>query len=95
MHTCFALIVSCIDFRVQRAVEDWARKNLGAGKYDRAALAGGVKDFPAVMNQIDLSAKLHGIKKVVLMNHEDCGAYGAEGNEETHREVWPINQFDS
>ena len=20
------------------------------------------------------------------MNHEDCGAYGAEGNEETHRQ---------
>lgn len=38
------------------------------------------------MSQIDISVKLHSIKKVVLTNHEDCGAYGAEGTEEKHRQ---------
>jgi hypothetical protein len=75
MHNCQALLISCLDFRIQQFVESWARQNLGGGQYDRIALAGGVKDFPAIMKQIDLSVKLHGIKKVVLMNHEDCGAY--------------------
>lgn len=85
MHSCSALLISCIDFRIQPAVEAWARQNLGPQNYDRVALAGGVKDFPAIMDQIDLSVKLHGIKKVILTNHEDCGAYGEQGTEEKHR----------
>lgn len=84
MHSCSSIIVSCIDFRIQKTVEAWARRNLGKKNYDRVALAGGVKDFPAVMNQIDISVKLHAIKKVILMNHEDCGAYGEQGTEEKH-----------
>ena len=86
MHSCFSLIVSCIDFRIQPAVEEWALKNLGAKNYDRVALAGGVKDFSAVMSQIDISVKLHAVKKAILMNHEDCGAYWESGTEEKHRE---------
>lgn len=86
MHSCSALIVSCIDFRIQPFIEDWARRNLGPKNYDRAALAGGVKDFSAVMKQIDLSVKLHGVKKVILTNHQDCGAYGTKGTEEKHRQ---------
>lgn len=86
MHSCSALLVSCIDFRVQPLVEAWARQNLGPKNYDRVALAGGVKDFSAIMSQIDLSVKLHGVKKIILMNHEDCGAYGESGTEENHRQ---------
>ena len=86
MHACNALIVSCIDFRIQKTVENWTRQNLGEKQYDRAALAGGVKDFPSILKQIDLSVKLHAIKRLILMNHEDCGAYGPEGTEEKHRQ---------
>lgn len=75
MHFCSTLLVSCIDFRIQRIVEEWARERLGERQYDRVAVAGGVKDLPSILKQIDLSVKLHNIKKVVLMNHEDCGAY--------------------
>lgn len=85
MHSCPSILVSCIDFRIQPAVEEWARKNLGRGQYDRVCRAGGVKDLPEIMSQIDLSVKLHDIKKVVLTNHEDCGAYGQAGTEEKHR----------
>lgn len=86
MHICSSLLVSCIDFRVQRTVEEWARKNLGEGNYDRVALVGGVKNRDVILSQVDISVRLHQIKKVVLMNHEDCGAYGAEGTAEKHRE---------
>ncbi len=85
MHNCHSLLVSCLDFRIQKTVEDWARQNLGVRNYDRVTLAGGAKDFQTIMKQIDLSVKLHGIKKVVLMNHQDCGAYGESGTEEKHR----------
>lgn len=86
MHICSSLLVSCIDFRVQRTVEEWARKNLGERQYDRVALAGGVKNRDVILGQVDLSVRLHEIKKVVLMNHEDCGAYGSEGTEKKHQE---------
>lgn len=86
MHTCTALVISCIDFRIQRCVEEWARKNLGEGNYDRVALAGGVKNRDVILGQVDISVRLHGIKKVILMNHEDCGAYGDEGTEAKHKE---------
>ena len=36
------------------------------------------------MDQIDIAVRLHHIKKVVLINHEDCGAYGQEGTAEKH-----------
>lgn len=84
MHFCSSLIVSCIDFRIQKTVEDWARENLGEKNYDRVGWAGGVKDFSSILQQINLSVKLHSIKKVILMNHEDCGAYDLEGTEEKH-----------
>jgi carbonic anhydrase len=54
------------------------------GNYDRVSLAGGVFDFAYVLKQVEISSRLHSIKKVILINHEDCGAYGAEGNPERH-----------
>lgn len=85
MHSCSTLAATCIDFRIQRFVEEWARKHLGKDHYDRVALAGGVKNRDVILGQVDISVRLHGIKNVVLMNHEDCGAYGSEGTEKKHR----------
>lgn len=86
MHTCSAIIVTCIDFRFQSQLEAWAREHVGERNYDRVALAGGIKNLDVILTQIDVSNRLHQIKKVVLINHEDCGAYGAAGTEEKHRE---------
>jgi carbonic anhydrase len=78
------VVVTCIDFRFQKNLENWARQNVGEGQYDRVSYAGSVKNWADVFEQIKLSKKLHDIKKVVLINHEDCGAYGAEGTMERH-----------
>lgn len=83
-HNCQSLIISCIDFRFQDYIIDWTRKNLPPKSYDRVAFAGGVKDLDTIQKQIDLSKKLHDIKEVILINHEDCGAYGAEGTPNKH-----------
>ena len=53
--------------------------------FDRLALAGGVKNLPFVLDQVELSLKLHHIDEVYLINHEDCGAYGAEGTFAKHK----------
>ncbi len=75
-----------MDFRFQRYIREWALKNLGDGNFDRVAWAGGVFDIEDILEQIGLSKKLHSIKKVVLINHEDCGKYGEMGTKEKHSE---------
>jgi carbonic anhydrase len=34
---------------------------------------------------VEISNRLHKIKKVILINHEDCGAYGEAGNYQRHK----------
>ena len=50
------------------------------------AIAGGVQNLGFITDQVFLSVKLHDVHEVYLINHEDCGAYGAEGTYEKHKE---------
>jgi carbonic anhydrase len=83
--TCEALVVTCLDFRFQSFFERWLGRTLGYGNFDRLALAGSIKDWEIVFAQIELARDLHGIRRVVLVNHEDCRAYGEAGTFERHR----------
>lgn len=83
-HGCEAIVVTCIDFRFQDLINEWIKDRLGSKNHDRVALAGGVKEFDTILNQVDISKSLHGITKVIFINHEDCGAYGVEGTEQKH-----------
>ncbi|HCM38288.1 MAG: hypothetical protein UV61_C0021G0009 [Candidatus Gottesmanbacteria bacterium GW2011_GWB1_43_11] len=85
-HSCSTLVATCIDFRFQKAFEAWMNREVGVGNYDRVAWAGGVKDLGSLLNQLDISVRLHHIQKVILVNHEDCGAYGAAGTLAKHEE---------
>lgn len=84
-HTCDALVATCIDFRFQKTIDTWVEENIGEGNFDRVAIAGGIYDLDAVLVQVELSDRLHSIKTVVFMNHENCGGYGEEGTDERHR----------
>jgi len=81
---CDALIAVCIDFRFQKFIRDWTDKTLKDKTFDLVALAGATKDIKTILKQVDISVKLHHIKKVYLIHHEDCGAYGKEGTKEKH-----------
>lgn len=83
-HSCQAIVVSCMDFRLRKNLRKWTTSTLKGG-FDRLALAGGVKNLPFVLDQVELSYKLHHINEVYLINHEDCGAYGAEGTFAKHK----------
>lgn len=85
-HTCEAIVVHCMDYRLQSFINNWLEANLGKGSYDRAVMAGGVYDVYDVIRQVDIAARLHGITKVILINHEDCGMYGPGGTEERHED---------
>src|SRR3989338_1169898 len=84
-HSCQAIVVSCMDFRLRKHLREWTLKMLDQEGFDRLALAGGVKNLPFVLDQVELSLKLHHIDEVYLINHEDCGAYGAEGTFAKHK----------
>jgi carbonic anhydrase len=47
-------------------------------------LPGGVREFAYVQIQIQLAYRLHNVKNVILINHEDCAAYGLIGTKERH-----------
>ncbi len=84
-HTCDSLVITCIDFRFQEIITSWLHKYLGHGQFDRVSVGGSIYDFYTVLKQVEISNRLHSISKVILMNHEDCGAYGVDGTYERHR----------
>ena len=83
-HVCDACIVTCIDFRFQDYVRKFTNENLAGKKFDLIGWAGSTKNLDLVMGQIDISVRLHQIKQVILIHHEECGAYGAESTPERH-----------
>lgn len=83
-HHCETLIVHCIDFRFQQFIDEWIGKRLPPKSYDRVGLGGGIYDFYSILKQVEISTSLHHISKVIFINHEDCGAYGAAGTYERH-----------
>jgi len=79
-----ALLLSCMDYRL---VDDHVRYMDGrklTNNYDHIVLAGAslgaVTDkFPAwgktFFEHLDVAIQLHHIKKVIILDHRDCGAY--------------------
>jgi len=83
-HICDALIVACIDFRFQKYIQNWLTKKFKNKTYDYVGFAGSTKNLDIIMNQLDISVRLHHIKQVILIHHEDCGAYGKESTHDRH-----------
>lgn len=80
-HTCDFLVVVCMDFRLQEHIYTHFHGIEDHDKYDRLEIAGAAKDLDYLMKEVDLSVRLHNIKKVFLVGHEDCGAYDGGGLE--------------
>ena len=78
-----AMVLSCIDPRFQPIIYNYLKKKKLNGKYSLFAIAGssiGVtankfkKWHKAFWDNFDTSVKLHSIKKLIVINHRDCGA---------------------
>jgi len=81
-HVCKALAVHCIDFRIQRFLNEYLETRFSHA-YDRVAVPGGVKylvdggqEGNFELEGCKVSYKLHHPEVFVLIQHEDCGAYG-------------------
>src|SRR3989344_6979785 len=83
-HKAEAIIITCIDFRFQEYINNWITENFKPKTFDRGAFAGASKSLATILSQIEVAERLHQIKKAVLINHEDCGAYGEEGHVDHH-----------
>src|SRR4026208_2569248 len=81
---CDALVVHCMDYRLQKFLHPWIMRRYGADNFDIISLAGGVHDYEMVLKYVQLAVKIHSIKRVALINHEDCRAYGKEGTLHRH-----------
>jgi|SRR3989338_8100048 len=83
-HFCDSAVITCIDFRFQKYINDWIAEFLKGKTHDRISIAGSSKNLDFILSQIDISVRLHEIKEVIIIHHEDCGAYGVNSTEHNH-----------
>ena len=78
-----AMVLSCIDPRCQTKVFNILKKKKLTNKYSAFNIAGAAvgvtaKEFKTwhkvFWDNLDISVKLHKIKKLIIFNHTDCGA---------------------
>ena len=82
---CDALVVHCMDYRLQKFLHPWIMRRFGSDNFDIISLAGGVHDYEMVLKYVQLAVQVHSIKQVALINHEDCRAYGRDGTYKRHK----------
>ena len=77
------MVLSCMDPRFQPIVNDYLKKRKLSGKYSAFTIAGSAIGVTATKfkkwhkpfwDNIHISIKLHKIKKLIVINHQDCGA---------------------
>lgn len=90
-----AAAVYCSDGRVGEHFDDFLQNGLSLPRYDRVALPGGPASLAgyndstieaqAVMDELIFLVEAHGLKRVVLIQHEGCAFYrmrlGLEGQQ--------------
>ena len=77
------MVLSCMDPRFQPIVYNYLKKRKLNGKYSSFTIAGSAIGVTAskfrkwqnsFWENIDISIRLHKIKKLIVINHYDCGA---------------------
>ena len=83
-YQCDAAIVWCFDNRFELAFRKFLKRE-GVVYSDPIKIAGGAKSLASpdneaelkyIIEQIRKSIRLHQTKRIILMVHSDCGAYG-------------------
>ena len=82
-----ACVITCIDARFDLAVRKFLKRR-GIAVYDRIQIPGSAKALAApdcepdrdfVLRMIRTSMRLHATDRVLLIGHNDCGAYPGMG----------------
>lgn len=86
-HNCKALVINCMDFRLVDETRKYLKRKNLAGNYDLVCVAGSTKEIarPAdelvrayLLKCISVSYNLHKARKLIIIHHTDCGAYGGK-----------------
>ncbi|MFH1130665.1 MAG: carbonic anhydrase [Pseudomonadota bacterium] len=95
-NKCRACLIFCMDYRLHEQLRNFiAEKNLDRDGVDVIRVVGAAKNLvrpnnPSerefVLQQIQTSINLHGIREIYIINHEDCGAYGLENVADSEEE---------
>jgi len=85
LHKTSTLVISCVDFRLRDEVERLLREELHLlDDYDEIALPGASLAFvdslhpqwgQSLEDMITILRQLHGIRRVIFLDHFGCGAY--------------------
>ena len=80
IHECDTALVRCIEFRCRKEDRSFVRYSLGIDAFGLIGLPGASKRFLAdsesAWKAINLACNNEGCKRIILMHHADCGAYG-------------------
>ena len=91
-----AMVLSCIDPRFQRKVYNYLKNKKLIGEYSSFTIAGagiGVthnkfkKWHKTFWDNLDVSIKLHKISRLIVINHEDCGAAKIANNKKKFNSI--------
>jgi carbonic anhydrase len=83
-YTADAVVICCFDARTRLIVGEFLRR-YDIANPDMVVIAGGGLalssprtefDRPFVLEQVQLAARLHRARRVILMSHSDCATYG-------------------
>ena len=78
-----SMVLSCMDPRFQHLVHNYLKKKKLFGKYSAFTIAGAAvgvthnkfkKWHKTFYDNLSTSIKLHQIEKLIVINHQDCGA---------------------
>src|SRR3989338_1765558 len=94
---CDTLVITCIDYRFAFANQEFINDTLGLkDNYDHISIPGSIYNLvnpetqALLFSKFELSVRLHLIKRIVIISHIDCGAYGGSasfGSEIAERET--------
>ena len=90
------MVLSCIDPRFQKKVYNYLKNKKLSGKYSLFTIAGSAigvtnkkfkKWHKTFWDNLDISIKLHKISKLIVINHEDCGAAKIANNKKKFNSI--------
>jgi len=99
-HTCKSVLIRCMDFRLEDAIERFlAERNL-VGDCDIISVNGATKalmsddqgqvDF--LLAQFGIAYNLNGVRHFILMGHTDCDAYDDRDDTGTTKEDYDLHE---
>lgn len=84
-NDCANLVLACVDFRFRKPLHELFSHSI-LGEFDLMAMPGASKAIidessrESVFRSIDIIIEIHGTRRIIIVDHIDCGAYGGSAS---------------